>query len=410
MNQIAFRNLVEEKCHTVKINIEDLLNAISIQKQKEDIPNETITSYKQQIDFLNEELKKVKKENTLLYEEINKLKSNKLNINSTHVNPIREFTVKQIINSGPIVSFKTEFKIDKIYDDGWFSPLLLSNGKIVSRGNDGKSISILSLNYQLKTWNQDIYKENAHTGWIYSFVELTNQRLVSCSGDKLIKIWQITGNDLTEIKTLTEHNSGVYRIILLNKDRFASASYDKTVIIWACEYPFKIIQKLNHKHSVYNLLFLESKNMLISNYYGGLTFWNLNNYSREHTIENIYTADSISSIIELPNQKIALSSYKSPYPIIIIDVNNYSIIKEIQIKGFTTSYSALCLLNEFSFIYVYDGKIIQISNSDYSVLYKTNTAEELFGKNGVFPVEGGKYLIISNKNQGFNVVSLSFGE
>ena len=80
----------------------------------------------------------------------------------------------------------------------------------------------MSLNYQLKTWNQDIYKENAHTGWIYSFVELTNQRLVSCSNDYTIKIWRIGQRDLSLLSTLTNHTNQVYKAIPLPHNRFAT--------------------------------------------------------------------------------------------------------------------------------------------------------------------------------------------
>ena len=58
-----------------------------------------------------------------------------------------------------------------------------------------------------------------------------------------------------------------------------------------------------------------------------------------------------------------------PYPIVIIDSSSYEVKKEIQLKEHNTGYSSLCVCDEHSFIYVYDGIFLQISSEDSSILF-----------------------------------------
>ena len=298
-----FTSLVEEKCRTIKRNVEELLDSLPTQTEENAQTDTSINSYKQQIDSLTEELKKVKEENILLHEQIQQLKNNNNKMTVPPAEPCFNSNIGFNFSDksfGKLASLENEIQINDIYaSDDYFTPCILSDGRIVSpSGENHKSISIFSINYELNTWKKDIYKENAHNGQIRSFVELSNSRLISCSTDTTIKIWLIKTNDLTEIKTLAEHSTCVNRITALNKNRFASASNDKTIIIWNNEEPYNIIKKLTNRNSVWNLLFVKSKEMLVASYSGGLEFWNLRTYNRESIIENTYTEYSISSMIE----------------------------------------------------------------------------------------------------------------
>ena len=110
-------------------------------------------------------------------------------------------------------------------------------------------------------------------------------------------------------------------------------------------------------------------------------------------------------MIELPNGNIAVSSCVSPYPIVIINLTNYSIIKEIKDQEYITTRSSLCLFDAFSFIYVNNGKFIQISlNNEHEILFKTQSEQQLNGYGGIINIENGKYLIIENKSYGLEIV------
>ena len=183
-----FTSLVEEKCQSIKRNVEELLNSLPTQMEENDQTNTTINSYKQQIESLKEELKKIKDENVLLHEQIQQLTkdNNKMNV------PVAEPCYKSNISFnfgnrcfGKLASLETEIEIDNIYsNDAAFTPCILSDGRIATPSEESSnSISIFSIDYELNAWKKDIYKENAHNNQIRSFVELNNYRLISCSSN-----------------------------------------------------------------------------------------------------------------------------------------------------------------------------------------------------------------------------------
>ena len=105
-----------------------------------------------------------------------------------------------------------------------------------------------------------------------------------------------------------------------------------------------------------------------------------------------------SHMIELSDGNIALSADDEPYPIVIIDSSSYEVKKEIQLKGYITFYSSLCVCDEHSFVYVYKGTFLQISNEDGEILFKSKGGN-FNGYYGILPLEGGKYFAISNKKR-----------
>ena len=115
-------------------------------------------------------------------------------------------------------------------------------------------------------------------------------------------------------------------------------------------------------------------------------------------------------MIELPNGLVAISSGVEPYPILIVDPISYSIIKEIKEEGYITYCSSLCVLNQHSFIYVYDGDVVQIAiSNDYKILFKTKGEQQLGGYGGLVSVRGGEYLIVQDSAYiGFKVIKPSY--
>ena len=110
-------------------------------------------------------------------------------------------------------------------------------------------------------------------------------------------------------------------------------------------------------------------------------------------------------MIELPNNLIGVSSSSSGCSITIVDPIKYTIIKEIKEQDYIIACSSLCVLNANSLIYVYEGKLLQVSiGDDYKILYKTNTEKQLGGFGGIISIEGGKYLAIRNKSNGLSII------
>ena len=92
-------------------------------------------------------------------------------------------------------------------------------------------------------------------------------------------------------------------------------------------------------------------------------------------------------MIELTNGFIAVSLNVTGYPIVIVNPVNYTIVKEIKAqKIIITHYSSLCVVDDCSFVYVYDGVVVQVSvNEDYK-----------------------KCLVVTNTNKGLTVVKPCF--
>ena len=119
----------------------------------------------------------------------------------------------------------------------------LKDKRIATCGVD-KSISIVSIDYETKKWKQDIKKNSAHSSYINGLCELSKDRLVSCSSDNTIKVWNITPNDLNLLSTLTNHTNYVSKVIPLPRNRFSSCSNNKTVKIWNSESTYGLITSL----------------------------------------------------------------------------------------------------------------------------------------------------------------------
>ena len=279
----------------------------------------------------------------------------------------------------------------------------LNDGRIATGGEDG-NISISSYNVNKKKWEIDIHKEKAHDNWVNSLCILNYNKLVSCSGsgmpkgDFSIKIWDISDTAITPIKVLTNHKRTVYQVIPLSNERFASCSSDRIVNIWKDNNEYELLISLKHTDQIRGLLQLKGKEMLVACAYDsslGLTFWELNTYSKHHVLKG-FGIDYPSHIIQLSDGHIALSSNKKPYPIEIIDCDSYQVKKSILLKGDVTCYSSLCLFNQYSFFYVFNGTLLQISSEDYSIMFKVKGGNFNAYSGGMIVIEGGRYVAIQN--------------
>ena len=154
---------------------------------------------------------------------------------------------------------------------------------------------------------------------------LNGNRLVSGSFDKFVKVWFISDVKLMLIKEIKDHIVWVNKVIPLSKGRFASCSNDGTVRIWKDDNIYNCISKLKHKTNVTSILQLRGKEILVSSGYESsfdISFWNLNDYTKQNTIEG-HGVDEPIQMIKLSNGNIALSSRNEPYPIVIIDNSIY---------------------------------------------------------------------------------------
>ena len=281
--------------------------------------------------------------------------------------------------------------------DGIVSLIETEDKRIASGGEDG-NISISSYDINTKTWIRDIHRVNAHDGEsIRSLCTLPGDRLVSAGGTS-IKVWGVSKMLLKPIKQIFEHKCTVCRVISLSNNRLASCARDKTVRVIKDDKKFTLLATLTHDNYVNSILQLKKKEVLVScGMFSntGISFWNLNKFSNMNTIKG-YGVSHPTHMIELSNGNVALSVKKeSTYPIVIVDSVNYRVIKEIVLTQKITQNSSLCVCDQRSFVYVYNGTFVQISNEDYKVMYEA-TEGNFDGVNGVIPLGGKKCFAVLN--------------
>ena len=91
-----------------------------------------------------------------------------------------------------------------------------------------------------------------HSSSIYSFTELHDRRIITCSDDKTMKIIKLIGEDKYQIEqTLQGHTSIVFKIIEIKENELISISCDKTMKIWKLnnENKFECILTINFQNS-----------------------------------------------------------------------------------------------------------------------------------------------------------------
>ena len=94
-----------------------------------------------------------------------------------------------------------------------------------------------------------------------------------------------------------------------------------------------------------------------------------------------------------------MSSDNEPYPIVIINTSSYQIMRVIQSEEYIVHCSSLCVFDEHSFIYAYEGTFLQLSSEDGSVLFHSKRGRFDGFYCGILPLEGGMYFAISNSNR-----------
>lgn len=197
---------------------------------------------------------------------------------------------------------------------------LTKDNKIVSCSGD-TSIKI----YNLKAEKIQIIKD-AHNFSINYISILSNQDIVSSSNDKTIKIWRLGEDTFERIKTLESHTGAVIKAIQISGGRICSCSFDKTIIIWD-EKDFHLIKTLKgHTEFVQNVIELKSKDYLVSA--GNLTirFWDNQTYKCKQVIKGI-DCSSPNSMVESQNNKLIVGGING-----IVVINSATLDFELKVK------------------------------------------------------------------------------
>ena len=170
--------------------------------------------------------------------------------------------------------------------------LLLKDGRITSCSGD-KMIRI----FNRKTYQCEETLEG-HTNAVYSISQLDNGDIISCSGDKSIKIWSIHNDTYKCIQTMRDAHSPVTKAIQISKERIASCGYDKLIKIWSDHRDYHPIKTLLcQEGGVNSIVELKDKDLLVSGTKKVIALWNLTSYECEKKIEaECYWNNSVERI------------------------------------------------------------------------------------------------------------------
>ena len=409
----------------IKDDIQDIKNKII--EFKEEIkqyihpPNEPIQKKKEEtFNSLKEELEKTKtsilpeiksiKETLVKYKDISTMKEEfkKLENLLLSIQIDTNYLSKGIV-SQPLKKLEDYISINNIHSNSINSIIELQDKRIALCSYD-KSITVYSINYEEKKWTQDIKQVKAHEYIIDDICEISMNTLASVSEDKKIKIWKVNKNNLELLSTLTKHTQQVYKVITLSEEQFATCSSDKTIKIWSNVSPFNEVKTLTNDGDVSNMIKLKTKEIILSTNWSTMSidFWDLKNYTKITSIKGVYTHRNSHEMIELPNMFVAVSLVSEGNPIVIIDPINYCIVKTIKDPEYITDASALCVLDCHSFIYVKEGKVLQISiHNDYEIIYKNKDKNKLRGWGEMITITNAyKLIIIPNKSNGIEIMKL----
>ena len=140
--------------------------------------------------------------------------------------------------------------------------------------------------YQIEIEPVDLVELKGHNGCVNAVIYWTDNRIISCSDDMTIKIWDVnTGECKT---TLNGHLDWVYCILLLSDNTLASGSEDGSIKIWDLKTQNCINTIKIRNSSVLSLCLLDDRKLATGYQEGIIKIWNLD------TNECIRTLDRYS--------------------------------------------------------------------------------------------------------------------
>ena len=308
------RNSLNEKENKLLLEVDEKYNEIFLKddlfKKTETLPNKIKISLE-----IGKKLNEDWNENNLsakISECINVENNIKdLNILKNNANKIHSKIKKEII-----------FDLDE-KEINEFLEKITNLGNIMIKDND------LNNHFDIQSKNP-IFTLNHHSAWVYCLTVINDGRLVSCSGDSSIIIYNKETYNPDII--IREHNSHVLCILQLSSGLLASCSKDGTIKLFNIKInTYEIIQTLCfHTEEVYKIIELKNKSIVSCSKDRSIIFYNKDNikFKKYFTISN----DNPSyCIIQTKNNEICYSdNNKSIFFYDFIEKKNKASISNIN--------------------------------------------------------------------------------
>ena len=203
---------------------------------------------------------------------------------------------------------------------------------------DGRLVSC-SGDKTLKIYNKDTFEVELtikeHSNSVISFTELKNGKIITCSADKTMMVIKLINNNEYEIQQiLTGNEECIFKVIEIRDNELISISFDKIMKVWILDKDNRFFCYLNiyfqNTNSWCNILKLNEKEFVTSSVFDKcLKFWNSNNYSMIVKFNDIETAsDSRKNMCLLKNDILCVGGDNSN-GFYLIKIVEHQIIKFI---------------------------------------------------------------------------------
>ena len=303
---------------------------------------------------------------------------------SRKFNPIQRLLGhRQMINSiiqlhdGRLLTGSSDFKMKFWEEQGgrFIDTLTISEltGDILClyELKDLRIISTIKTGGAMKVWNKKKEEEtyelvitlSEHKNSVTSILQLSDEKLITGSKDKTIRLWDINENSFHCTQIIEEHKEGIYSLCELIGRRFASGSEDKTIRIWEEKNGlFNQVKILNDHKSRVRALIQTNNGFLVSGGDKVIIIYKLkeDNFIK---VEKINAHSSfITKLVKLSDGKIASSSRDKQIKIWNFNKNGELILSEI-LKEHTHSV--------YDIIELKDGRLASVGGDNQVIIWKS---------------------------------------
>ena len=236
---------------------------------------------------------------------------------------------------------------------------------------DLRIISTIKTSGAIKIWGKKEDLDNyellitlsEHKNAVTSVIQFGDEKLITGSKDKTIKIWDTYENSFHCTQTIEDHKEGVYSLCEITGQRFASGSEDKTIRIWGENNgSFECLKVLSDHKSRVRAMVQTNNGFLITGGDKYIIIYRINgdNYNK---LEKISAHNnSITRIIKLADGKIASSSRDYLIKIWNISKNGVFTLSEI-LKAHTHSV--------YDIIELKDRRLASVSGDNLVIIWKS---------------------------------------
>ena len=228
---------------------------------------------------------------------------------------------------------------------------LLNDGRLVSCSDD-KNIII----YNKSTYKPDLMIKE-HNNFVSYITKLSSGLLASSSGDKTIKLFNINGNNYEIFQILNYHKDFVFKIKELKNNKLVSISKDKSILIYFKDnFKYQKDYRIETKGIISSITQTKENEICYLETFNKshIYFFDLIDKKIKKTISNISCNKNFFRTFDMITKDLLVVGGENK--ISIININIYQLIRIIEVCN--SNIFGFCSLNENAFLIGDDNGVI----------------------------------------------------